>query len=159
MTLIIILAFAAGIGAARLAPAAIIPPRAWPAMPALPANLVPAQITRVIDGDTVEATVGGQRERIRLIGIDTPERGRPCFSAASTRLGQLIGDGAILLEADPTQDDRDRYNRLLRYLWRADGTLLNLVLVSEGLAAEYTYRVPYKYVEAFRAGATTLTCK
>jgi len=128
-------------------------------MPALPANLVPAQITRVIDGDTVDATVNGTRERIRLIGIDTPERGRPCFSDASVRLGQLIGDGAVLLEADTTQDDRDRYNRQLRYLWRADGTLLNLVMVAEGLAAEYTYRVPYKYAEAFRAAAVPLACK
>jgi micrococcal nuclease len=84
-------------------------------------------ITKVVDGDTVIA----QGESIRLLGIDTDERGYPCYSAAKERLEELVLDKEVTLEADVT--DKDQYGRYLRYLW-LNGTNINLLMVKEGLA-------------------------
>lgn len=122
--------------------------------PPLPANLTPATVIRIIDGDTIDVRIGGDVARLRLIGIDTPESGRCFYAEAGTRLATLLKDAQVLLEADPSQDDRDRYGRLLRFVWLPDGTLVNLVLVREGYAFEYMYRVPSRYTALLvQAGA------
>jgi micrococcal nuclease len=123
--------------------------------PALPPNLIPAQVINIVDGDTIDVMIGGTvTERVRLIGIDTPESGVCYFNEATNRTRNLVSGGQVLLEADVTQDDRDVYSRLLRFVWLPDGTLVNYVLVREGYAFEYTYRVPYKYSSLFiQAGA------
>jgi len=97
-------------------------------------------ITKVIDGDTVEIEGGA---RVRLIGIDTPETVDPrkpvqCFGIqASDYAKSLLTGVAVKLEKDV--EDKDKYNRLLRYIYLADGTFVNLKLVAEGYASAYPY--------------------
>jgi len=63
-----------------------------------------------------------------------------CFGReASAQAKQLLDGQAVSIEADPSQDTRDRYGRLLAYIWLADGQLANFELVADGYAYEYTY--------------------
>ena len=99
-----------------------------------------ATVTSVTAGDTVEADFGsGATERVRLLGIDTPETVRPghpvdCWGPeASARTTELLPVGSeVLVQRD--QEARDRYGRLLLYVWRDDGLFVNQVLVEEGHA-------------------------
>ena len=115
-----------------------------------------ARVVRVVDGDTITVNVNGDEEKVRFIGINTPESVDPrspvqCFGLeASTRTKQLLDGKKIFLEADPSQTDRDKYNRLLRYVFLEDGTNINLELIQEGYAHEYTYDVPYRYQKQFK---------
>ena len=93
----------------------------------------------VIDGDTVELR---NRERVRLIGINTPEMGQPYSSEAKNKLKELIEGKEVKLEKDIT--DKDRYDRLLRYIWLGD-VLINLEMVRLGYANSYTYPPDVKY--------------
>jgi micrococcal nuclease len=111
-------------------------------------------VRRVIDGDTLEVvTPSGKVERVRVIGLDTPEIVDPrrpvqCFGLeASTRAKELLPVGStVTLQDDPTQDARDRYGRLLAHviLGTEDGGSPNFAvrMVSEGFATHYVYRVP-----------------
>jgi micrococcal nuclease len=119
-----------------------------------------ATVVRVVDGDTVVASVDGRDETVRLIGIDTPETVDPrtpieCFGKeASTRAKELLRVGATIeLEADPSQGERDSTpsRRLLRYAWTSDGRNFGLEMIREGYAHEYTFRMPYRYQAQFRA--------
>jgi micrococcal nuclease len=119
-----------------------------------------ATIVRVVDGDTVDVRVGGRVERVRLIGLNTPESvdpGRPveCFRREASRKAQeLLPAGAgVQLEADPTQGDRDstRSRRLLRYVWLPDGRNVAEVMIAEGYGFEFTYRFPYRHQARFKA--------
>jgi micrococcal nuclease len=129
-------------------------------MPALtrPKDLPQARVIRVIDGDTVEVSPGG---RVRQIGMDTPETVDPrqpvqCFGReASVKAQELLGGKTVFLEADPTQGERDRYRRLLRYVWLPDGRLFNLEMIAQGYAHEYTYATPYKYQQLFKQAQRT----
>lgn len=102
-------------------------------------------VTHPVDGDTIEVRIGGATERIRLIGIDTPEsvaRDRPveCFGPeAKERMAELLPIGTeVRLERDI--EARDRYGRLLAYVFRAsDDAFINLLLVEEGYAASYPF--------------------
>lgn len=111
-------------------------------------------VTRVVDGDTVE--VGGLG-KIRLIGIDTPETVDPrkpvqCFGReASDKAKQMLTGKKVRLESDPTQGDRDKYGRSLRYIYLEDGTFFNKWMIENGFAHEYTYNIPYKYMGEFKA--------
>lgn len=115
------------------------------------------QVLKVIDGDTIEVSVGNQTEKIRFIGIDTPETVDPrktvqCFGKeASNKTKALLSGKRVLLEADPTQGNRDKYKRLLRYVYTLEGIMVNKLLISEGFAHEYTYMSnPYKYQNDFK---------
>lgn len=107
------------------------------------------KITRVIDGDTIEIEGG---ERVRYIGIDTPETLDPrkpvqCFGVeASNKNKELVERKMVRLEKDIT--DRDKYNRLLRYVWVGD-TFINLELVKQGFAYSYSYPPDIKHQEQF----------
>jgi micrococcal nuclease len=124
--------------------------------PTMPKNLPSAQVVKVVDGDTLDVRLNGQTLRLRLIGINTPESVDPrqpveCFGReASDRAKALLTGQTVFLESDPSQTDRDRYDRLLRYVWFRNGQLFNLVMIAEGFAYEYTYDVPYKYQPLFR---------
>jgi micrococcal nuclease len=123
---------------------------------ASPAGLARVTVSRVVDGDTVRMTYGGDRVRVRLLGIDTPEVEDSravvrCLAAAATRRTTALAAGrTVSVELDPSQARFDQYGRLLAYLWLPDGTMLNERLVAEGYAHEYTYRLPYKYRNRFR---------
>ena len=105
------------------------------------------KVKRVIDGDTMEIEGG---EKVRYIGIDTPETVDPrkpvqCFGIeASKKNKELVEGKMVRLEKDIT--DRDKYNRLLRYIW-VDDVLINLELVKQGFAYSYSYPPDIKYQE------------
>lgn len=114
-------------------------------------------VVRAIDGDTIEVEREGERETVRLIGINTPETVDPrreveCFGKeASNRTRELVEGKKVRLEGDSTQTDRDKYGRILRYVYLETGELVNKILVEEGYAYEYTYKDPYIFAEEFRA--------
>lgn len=99
-----------------------------------------ATVTHVVDGDTIELAIGAGTERARLLGIDTPETVKPdapveCFGPeASARTKELLPPGTgVLVQRD--REPRDRYGRLLLYVWRRrDGLFVNEALVREGYA-------------------------
>ena len=94
-------------------------------------------LVTVVDGDTIRVIVDGVEERVRLIGIDTPESGECLADRATERLVELLGEGdAIELVRD--ESDRDQYDRLLRYIV-VDGRFVNAALVAEGLALSRPY--------------------
>lgn len=96
------------------------------------------------DGDTITVNMNGQKETIRMIGVDTPETHHPdlpvqCFGPeASMFTKQLIGSQNVRLEADPTNQNRDRYNRLLRYVYLPDGRLIQAEIIKSGHGLAYT---------------------
>jgi micrococcal nuclease len=102
-------------------------------LPLLPAGEgEPATVLDIIDGDTIDVRLlGGQEERVRYYGIDTPERGDECFSESSSRNSVLAGDAVLLL---PDARNRDSSGRLLRYVFREDGSSIDAQLINEGLA-------------------------
>jgi len=113
---------------------------------------------RVVDGDTVDVQLdNGLTERVRLIGIDTPEVVDPrkpveCFGReASAHAHELLDGQSVSLETDPSQGARDVYGRLLAYVWLPDGRNFGEVMTADGFAHEYTYDQPYAYVDTFRA--------
>ena len=113
------------------------------------------EVKRIIDGDTIEVKIGDKIESVRLIGIDTPEltdssmKGLKAIEAKE-KLEEILKDKKVILESDESQDDRDVYNRLLRYVFLEDGTFVNKEMIRSGLAEEYTFIMPYKYQEEFR---------
>jgi endonuclease YncB( thermonuclease family) len=97
-------------------------------------------VGRIIDGDTVEVHYRPDapiRERVRLLRIDTPERGQPLYSEAKAELDLLMASGAARLEFEPKKPRRDRYGRLLVYLF-VDDKLVNVEMVRRGLSKHYT---------------------
>ncbi|OGH50117.1 MAG: hypothetical protein A3H17_01970 [Candidatus Levybacteria bacterium RIFCSPLOWO2_12_FULL_37_14] len=122
--------------------------------PAMQSNLY--KVSSVIDGDTIQVIIGSKKEMLRLIGIDTPETVDPrkpvqCFGKeASAKAKSLLYGKSVRLESDPTQGERDKYQRLLRYVFLEDGTNFNMLMISEGYAHEYTYNVPYRYQLEFK---------
>lgn len=101
-------------------------------------------VVRISDGDTISVDMNGTEEKIRMIGVDTPETHHPskpvqCFGrAASEFTKKFIGTQPVRLEADPLNDNRDRYQRLLRYVYTPDGKMLNRELVAQGYGFAYT---------------------
>jgi micrococcal nuclease len=110
-------------------------------------------IDEFVDGDTIIVDMNGTQEIIRFIGLDTPETHKPntpvqCFgpdAAAYTK--QRIGGQRVRLVADHLTTNRDRYDRLLRYVVLEDGTNLNLELVSKGYA--FAYAFPFAKTQEF----------
>lgn len=102
-------------------------------------------VLQIDDGDTITVAMNGQPETVRMIGVDTPETHHPnkpvqCFGKAATRFTRnLIGDSTVRLVADPLDDNRDIYGRLLRYVYLPDGTLVNAELITHGYGFAYTH--------------------
>jgi endonuclease YncB( thermonuclease family) len=97
-------------------------------------------VTRVVDGDTVEL---GNGESVRVVGIDTPERGECGYDEAAANLERLVLGRQVRLRV--SDEDRDHYGRLLRYL-DVDGLDAGLEQIKEGLAvARYDSRDGYGY--------------
>ncbi len=109
-------------------------------------------VARVVDGDTVSVRLdGGGLERVRLIGIDTPERGE-CYAGRATGAARALAGGRrVELAGDATQDARDRYGRLLAYVWVAGGGKdLGYQLVARGLARVYVYESTFERLGPYR---------
>jgi len=119
----------------------------------------PAEVLKVIDGDTISVLLNGKKQTIRIIGINTPETVDPrrtveCFGAeASNKAKEYFKDMGykVWLKEDPSQGDKDKYQRLLRYVFTDNGaTDYGLMMISEGFAYEYTYNTPYKYQTEYK---------
>ena len=127
---------------------------------ATPAPAGMYHIVRFDDGDTIVVDMNGVEEKIRFIGVDTPETQDPrkavqCFGKAASNYTQgRIGDQPIRLETDPLSTNRDRYDRLLRYVYLPDGTLMNLDIIQQGYGFAYT-SFPFTKSDEFRASQTT----
>lgn len=97
----------------------------------------PATVARIVDGDTAYFTSGA---KVRLIQIDTPERGECYGVAATAALSRELAPGArVTLRVDLALDQTDRYGRLLRYVYRGSVNV-NVRMVRLGHAAPYFYR-------------------
>lgn len=118
-------------------------------------NMERVVVSRVIDGDTLKIKIGDTEDTVRLIGINTPESVDPrktveCFGReASDKMKELVEGREVLVVKDPTQNDRDKYRRLLAYVYLTDGTLLNQKMIEDGYAFEYTYIIPYEFQTEF----------
>lgn len=117
----------------------------------------PHPVVHVTDGDTIEVEIDGKIEIVRFLGINTPEtvdKRKPvqCFGReASNRMKSMLAGQVVYLENSPGREDRDKYGRLLRYVFLADGTDVNLKMLKGGYAYEYTYGAPYSRQEKYRA--------
>ena len=127
--------------------------------PAAATGLANATVARVVDGDTIDVVVAGARERVRLIGIDTPEVAR------DDRDGECYGDEASAFTATvlPTGTQirierdivgRDHYGRLLGYVHTTDGTFVNLEIVRRGFATPLTIEPNSVHAREIAAAAT-----
>lgn len=115
-----------------------------------------ASVIRVVDGDTLRVQVGEEEETVRLVGIDTPETVDPrrdveCFGEESTQaMTELVSGQSVRLERDSTQQNRDRYGRLLRFVFLSDGRDVGLELISAGVAQESLYsNKPHAYHDLY----------
>ncbi|MDL2342112.1 MAG: thermonuclease family protein [Patescibacteria group bacterium] len=102
-------------------------------------------VSRFVDGDTIAVMMAGKEEKVRFIGVDTPETHKPntpvqCYGpAAAAYTKTMIGTQRVRLESDSLSTDRDRYDRLLRYVYLPDGTLLNQEIIENGYGFYYPY--------------------
>lgn len=111
-------------------------------------------VLRVVDGDTLVVTVRGNKESVRLLGIDAPESVDPrkpvqCFAhEAADKMKSLVAGKSVILIDDATQGNRDKYRRLLRYVYLPDAahTFVNGEMVKQGYALSYRY-YPTKMLE------------
>jgi micrococcal nuclease len=125
---------------ADLRPGPTDPPTAQVDRPArVPEDAEPAVVARIVDGDTIRIRDGVGDQRVRLLNVDAPElddpeHGRECGARTATELvEELLPPGArVWLAAD--REDRDRFDRPLRYAWTADGVDVQAALVEAGLA-------------------------
>ena len=124
----------------------------------LSAQLNTYKVTRVIDGDTIEVLFQDKEEPVRLIGIDTPELHHPekpvmyYAKEAYKFTKQMVGNKNVRLEFDESNaylNHRDKYGRLLAYIYLEDGTFLNAEIIKQGYGFAYT-RFPFKYLDDFR---------
>lgn len=116
-------------------------------------DFVTAKVTNIVDGDTIDVLIDGKEERLRLLLVDTPETNSPNkpvqpFGPEATEFAEKTLSGKeVKLEFDGPE--RDKYDRLLVYLWIGD-KIFNQMLLEEGLARiAYIYDPPYKHYDAF----------
>lgn len=118
------------------------------------------KVTRVVDGDTIHVRVGKKTEKVRLLGIDAPERGA-CFSdQAAAQLRRFVMSKIVRLQGDRTQARRDSFSRLLAYVHLANGKDVEIELLRGGYVTVYVYKnrpfarlVQYEAAEKYAAGA------
>ncbi len=98
-----------------------------------------ATIVRVVDGDTIVLELQNQTETVRLLGIDTPETVHPtkpieCFGPEASAFAKATLKKGVIVKLVRDVEPRDRFQRLLVYLYLADGTLFNQLLIDRGFA-------------------------
>lgn len=103
------------------------------------------RVIRIVDGDTFDIENG---ERVRMIGIDTPERGDHYYAEAKDHLTSLIADQMVYLTKDVSE--RDRYERLLRHVY-IDDLWINELMIRDGFAHSVTFPPDVMHVDVFQA--------
>jgi micrococcal nuclease len=118
---------------------------------------VSAVVTRVVDGDTVDVKIGSTTERVRLLGINAPESVDPkksaeCFGKeAGEEMKSLLPSGTeVELLPDETQSDKDKYGRILRYVFSKNNGDVGLKMIRLGFAREYTFKTPYEKQQEYK---------
>lgn len=113
-------------------------------------------VSSVLDGDTFRIKYQGKTQSVRLLGIDAPESTKTrykyleCFGVeAKNYLKSLIDKKKITFQFDPSQDQKDIYDRLLAYVFLDDENI-NQTMIEDGYAKEYTYKTPYFYQSQFK---------
>jgi len=121
-----------------------------------PARDLAGRVVRVVDGDTIRVAIGGRVERVRYIGIDTPESVKPstpvqCYAhRAAAENARLVARERVRLVLDV--EERDRFGRLLAYVYRArDGLFANAALVRGGFARTLTIPPNVRFAKRFAA--------
>jgi micrococcal nuclease len=114
-----------------------------------------AEVVRVVDGDTIVVRIAGVEEPVRLIGIDTPESVDPrspvdCFGPEASEATKALLPPATQVRLVRDVEARDRYDRLLAYVYRADDdTFVNLHLAEQGFADVATFPPNVAHTDAF----------
>jgi micrococcal nuclease len=114
-----------------------------------------ARVVRVVDGDTISVRLDGRDERVRYIGVDTPESKKPgapveCFALRAARENERLVEGERVRLVRDVQE-RDRFGRLLAYVYRArDGLFVNAALVRGGFARPVTFPPDVRFADRFR---------
>lgn len=116
------------------------------------------KVVKVVDGDTITVSIRGKNESVRLLGIDTPETVDPrkavqCFGReAGSKMKSYVLGKFVKLVDDATQGNKDKYSRLLRYVYLPDSkaTFVNGEMVKQGYAFSYK-QYPTKMLERFNA--------
>lgn len=117
-----------------------------------PTEVLHAQVVRVVDGDTIEVTFDGTVERVRYIGIDTPEVNARCADEATRANEELLGEDDVRLV--PDEENRDVYGRILRYVYVRE-THINLELAKRGLAKELRIAPNTRHADSFKEAVAT----
>jgi micrococcal nuclease len=119
-----------------------------------PGQRLDGRVTKIVDGDTIHVVIGDRREKVRYIGVDTPETHKPgtpvqCYGrAASAFNARLLAGRSVQLRTDA--ETRDRYGRLLAYVYRRpDGLFVNAELVRRGFATVLTIPPNVAHAEEF----------
>jgi endonuclease YncB( thermonuclease family) len=105
-----------------------------------------ARVVNVIDGDTIDVELNGERVRVRYVGVNTPERDEACYQEAVDANRALVAGQTVRLVRDTS--DTDRFDRLLRYIYVGD-TLVNAELVKQGVAEAVLYRPDERFYNDF----------
>jgi len=131
------------------------PPRRPAASAAVETNAV---IDHVVDGDTVDVRIDGRTERVRLIGINTPETKDPrrpveCYGPEASALTTLLLPGGTAVRLERDAEARDDYGRLLAYVRRSDGLFVNLELARQGAAVVLSIRPNTAYAAVIGSAA------
>ena len=129
--IVLLIAGSTALARSRTQPSEVSPPPQSGPQAAAPVQAVGVDVTRVVDGDTLDVRAAETPLRVRLYGVNTPERGQPCFDEATARLTTLAAGRVYLV---PDARARDQYGRELRYVFTSDGRSIDAALVSEGLA-------------------------
>lgn len=108
----------------------------------------PATLVRVIDGDTIDVRINGSTERVRYIGVNTPERNQPGYSEATKANRSLVESGPLWLARDVSE--RDRFGRLLRFVIAGE-QFVNLALVEQGMAQVATFPPDVRCADTYLA--------
>lgn len=102
-------------------------------------------VSNYVDGDTIEVNMNGHTEKVRMIGVDTPETHKPntpvqCYGLAAAAYTKRSLEGQkFRLVSDELTTNRDRYDRLLRYVYLHDGSNFNQKIIQEGYGFYYPY--------------------
>lgn len=125
------------------------------ALPSFFAKEETATVLRVVDGDTIEVSVAGAVEKVRLIGVNTPETVHPqkpveAFGKEASEFTRILAEGKkVVLRDELGGQDRDKYGRLLRYVYLEDGTFVNAEIIKQGYGHAYV-KYPFSHMEEFR---------